>query len=291
MNVEPEKLRGDEPVGIIPSSPERYYFKLFSLFLASNLWTFLMTMIPVLVDLMPNTMYADHPNWYGGNDVARFLEPIGGFLFNLYIFLHSGILSGSYCHGDKDILVFAFFFGAAIYGQGAGFHSASNMLKNALESVMEEHNDDLTRDFYYWIRMVWEHEVSHYLYASGYALMAFAELAAYRHHTLPDGVTFNRTCSVMLAFAAMIYALLIAGVAVDFPAGVVVGLIYTFVYGIVGIGLYFRFLRKSLGEGGLRFGQRPVLNYFIMSYSIAFCLIILWIIVARGVKDRNGNGV
>ena len=74
-----------------------------------------------------------------------------------------------------------FIVGASIYGQGAGFHSASNTFKNALETIPQ---DDDIEDLYYYMRTVWEHDVSHYLYATGAVIMNAAQLYSYNDHIL-----------------------------------------------------------------------------------------------------------
>jgi hypothetical protein len=58
-----------------PGNDHVDYQRVFALFLASNLWTLVMTAFPVLVDL-PENLYKKHYGWYVGNDIVRLLEPI-----------------------------------------------------------------------------------------------------------------------------------------------------------------------------------------------------------------------
>lgn len=142
----------------------------------ANLWTFVMTVIPVGTDLPPDNYYANHPNWYTGDDVVRYLEPALGFPMNY------AIIYWYECRGASLSFPFAllFMFFGTIYVQGAAFHSASVMYKNSLRSVMAEHDDDVVRDNYYWIRTVWEHEVSHYMYGIGLCCLFALQQWAYK---------------------------------------------------------------------------------------------------------------
>jgi hypothetical protein len=268
---------------------DKYYFDLFALFFWSCLWTLLMTTIPVMATLQPNDYYAHHPNWYTGDDVARFLEPIGGFLFNFYILTRSSILKDPERMSYGEVLIFIFFLGSAIYGQGAGFHSASNMFKNGFESILTIHDDDVAKDFNYWLRNTWEHDVSHYVYATGYAMMSFGILWAFRSHcvhTEDDLLTPKTRC--MLVVASLIYGLLIAGVAIDFPSGLIVGLLYVILYGFCCVGGYLYILHKNGVTDVYIVGKRrPVIQYFLLGYLVAFVIIILWIIAIGGIKNRS----
>jgi hypothetical protein len=273
---------------------DQFYLDLFALYLASNLWTLLMTGIPLLANLGPDTYYPHHPGWYTGNDVARLLEPIGGFLYNFYIFKRSGIFlvssTSTYKLTYAEPLIFIFFLGSAIYGQGAGFHSASNLFKNAFETILAIHNDDLGKDYEYWLRTVWEHETGHYLYAAGYAIMAFAQLWAYRSHCLSGGQKLSPMTRVVLVAAAILYGLLIAGVAIDFPSGVIVAFVYLILYGIFGVGGYLVYLRKTGIQNILTTGRRPVVQYFLLSYCVALFIVIIWTIIVGGAKDMSQAG-
>ena len=60
-------------------------------FLIANIWTFVLTSIPVLTNTGPDNYYAHHPDWYTGDDVIRFIEPVGGLLINFFILYRSGI--------------------------------------------------------------------------------------------------------------------------------------------------------------------------------------------------------
>lgn len=316
------------------------YGTILQLFLFTNLWTLLLTVVPVLISIPSNEYYRGHPNWYTGNDIIRLIEPIGGLPLNFYIFWNSNILSKRYKTQLDYIIIFLFFFGAAIYQQGAGFHSASNMYQNAVSQILDNttKNDDtinLLSDLYYWMRTIWEHNISHYLYASGYAIMSFCHAFAYQYHTvyLPsliisvdisptsDSILYeeytnryyyigkmNQRIWILLYITSFTFALLVASVAIEFPEGLIVGLLYTCLYGICGIGaaIFSQYhidgsrmdefgniigspsLVAKLKDYFLRFiFTRPILHYFLVSYIEAMIIILIWIISVGGLKQRN----
>lgn len=157
-----------------------------------------MTFIPVIAQIPPS-YYSGHPQWYTGNDVMRFIEPIGGTTIHFALFFESGIfcsfsdnVKSNFGWNDSTKLdwrsrfcIFLFIVGAAVYGQGAGFHSASNLFKNDLRlTVLAAHDDQPAKALLYWMRTVWEHEISHYLYATGFVIMSAAQAWAYRNHSI-----------------------------------------------------------------------------------------------------------
>ncbi|KAJ3396851.1 hypothetical protein HDU92_001685 [Lobulomyces angularis] len=137
--------------------------KTFKLMLSSNLVTIVLTMLPVLVKL-PKLA-----KWYWSNDLIRLLEPFCALPFQLFIFLESELVYLHFSQSQKvakkgvlsNILIFfkfnsatiefvavvlLFSFFAALYQQGAGFHSASNYYKNVLETSIDS-NPTLITDY------------------------------------------------------------------------------------------------------------------------------------------------
>lgn len=283
--------------------------------------------------------------WYSGADVMRIWEPVVGLPLNFGVILNSGIFDGLGSNATRNwwnmLIAFAFIVGAAVYEQGAGFHSASNMFQNALsadDSVMKYHDDDNVRTLYYWMRTVWEHLISHYIYATGYAVMALAQMLAYSNYNhISKNISPITWLDWAIAFISMIlYALLILAVAADFPSGTIVGLIYTGAYGIIGITTFAYFEDKknahmvpsndsqetdfhavnqttqrdsenqdspstnnttdaeAAASGGVTckiiptfLQRRPILLYFIGSYSLGNLFIWFWIASVRGFYSRS----
>lgn len=249
----------------------------------SNVWTLFLTGIPLLFSIGPYNYYKDHSNWYTGDDFIRFLEPVGGLLINSTILYKSNIFSIP-LKGSDMICVYVFLFGSTLYLQGSAFHAAANMFKNCLETIQNDH-DDKYNDLHYYMRTVWEHEVGHYLYAIGLAIMIACYTYAYRH-PINDSLRMNEI--IISIISAIVFALLVAGVAIQFPSGTIVGLIYIILYGygIIGGYLYYQYNVQSDKRALTQYGSYPILHYFLVGYTIALIIIILWVIIVGGFKSR-----
>jgi hypothetical protein len=93
-----------------------------------------------------------------------------------------------------------------------------------------------------------------------------------------------RQVQLLIILNSLIYGLLIAAVAIDFPSGILVGLIYLVGYGMLFVG---RYVWYNDGISTKMFGRRPLMNYFHLSYLIALTIIILWIVFVSGLKSRS----
>jgi hypothetical protein len=277
------RLESDDVV-----SNETYTWITFYFFL-TTLWTAFLVTLPVATSVGPDNYYAHHPGWYTGDDVIRFIEPIGGLLLNCLVMFKSGILSEKKLSTESWWAVGIYVLGCALYVQGGAFHSASNMYKNSLEKIQAQHDDDYYDALHYYMRTVWEHEVSHYVYAAGLVTMHAAQAWAYRNMRAPEqGLSiYGKLC---LAASSGILAFLIFAVALQFPAGTIVGFIYLILYGGFTIGGYLFRLhrggeRRALGE----FGSLPVIHHFFIAYVLSFIALVLWIIAKGGFESRSGN--
>lgn len=282
FNIESDVVVMDDDV---VNSREPYTWIVFYL-LVANLWTIVLVAVPVLTQVGPTDYYHSHDHWYTGNDVLRFIEPVGGLLLNFFVFLKSGIFKKSLSIGEI-ICVFTFMFGASLYVQGAAFHSASNMYKNSLEEIRTDRDDDFLNPLEYYTRTVWEHGVSHYIYASGLAIVHLAQAWAYRNvRAPPSGLT--ALGAFLLCCSSTVFAMLLFAVALQFPSGTIVGFIYLFLYGLCTVGGYHVYLYVYKDEHAAlkQFGHIPVLNHFLAGYIVAFVALILWIIAVGGFKSR-----
>lgn len=247
-----------------------------------------MTSIPLLTHVSPTNYYRNHPDWYTGSDVMRFIEPIGGVLLNFAVFHTSGVFKQVQTP-RTTACIFIFFLGIALYGQGAGFHSSANMYKNALETI--DYDDGAMKDLHFYMRVIWEHAIGHYIYAIGYVLMNACQAFAYRGHKAGvDGLNWSAT--ILMISSSVVFSLLLAAVAIDFPSGTIVGIVYLILYGFCGIGGYLFYLKtKEEDHAAFTFGGRPILHHFLLSYFLALLIIIAWIIFAGGFKSRSQAGV
>ena len=150
--------------------------------LFSNLWVLLMTTIPVL---------ANNPHqinqFYNVNDIIRILEPGLTLMFQCTLVFLSGVfyaiepsltsLASSNHRRSMFILLF-FILSVYVYQQGAAFHSAANMFKHPVESLLVSITNGPTNTnttsvekelqaTFVWMEVTWEHIISHYMYALG----------------------------------------------------------------------------------------------------------------------------
>jgi hypothetical protein len=285
-----------------------------SLLLASNVVTLVLTALPVLesgADL-------DSRGWYNFNDILRLLEPLITLPLQLALVAQGGIItstvtgSGSVCVMVRWLPLLAFALSAALYQQGAGFHSAAVMLKHPIEelqSTVASMNlttlygdascgscadgwplswlaDDLS-DMFFWTETVWEHDISHYWYAAGAAGVAAVVAYLYKDVQLPDGLSRPAERAVWM-LAVLTYGVLIAAIAIEFPSGSLVALIYLVVYGFGIIGSALN--RRGGFAAALSWGRHYVLQYFVAAYAVALVIVVAWIGAQNGFKNRKEAG-
>lgn len=277
----------DSPIPLDSNVPYRW---LLLYLLLANIWTLVLTALPVVTNVRPNNYYAHHPDWYTGDDVVRFIEPVGGLLINFFILYRSGIFNNGPLLGYDSACVGFFMFGAALYGQGSGFHSASAMYKSALDTLTKS-NDDRFDSYYYYMHDLWQHIISHYIYAAGLAIMQASQAYAYRNITAPH-LGLTRFGNVLLCCSGTIFALLILGVALQFPSGTIAAFIYLVLYGFGVIGGFhvYNYYHEKRTEV-VQFGHLPVMHHFLLGYSLALVMLICWIIAVGGFKSRKEAGV
>lgn len=137
------------------------------------------------------------------------------------------------------------------------------------------------------MRNLWEHDIAHYMYAAGAMIMSWVQLFAFRnqvHGPLP------RATTIVWCIGIVFYGLLLAGVAIEFPAGLIVGLVYTIVIGGICIAMML-FNQKGLSRGGLlTMGRRMVLQFYLGACILGLVIIIIWLGI-YGFKNRNAAGV
>ena len=119
------------------------------------------------------------------------------------------------------------------------------------------------------------------MYAGGAILIALCNIIAFRNQR------HNSPHSALLItgwiLGSLAYGILIAGVAIEFPKGTIVGLAYTLVVG-VSLGIFL------IREKGISFhSRRLVLQYYLMSSVVALIIIVIWICI-HGFTDRKSAG-
>jgi hypothetical protein len=143
------------------SCPETAY-RIGCYFLLANLITMFFTIIPVLVELPDIYLGVDKRDWYGIDDLFRLAEPLLVAPVQFLILIESLEYTKT-----KVLITIWFAIGMGIYQQGAGFHSASNMIKHAIESVRNipgaVDRYPIIEEIFDWTRDVWQHIISHYM--------------------------------------------------------------------------------------------------------------------------------
>lgn len=136
------------------------------------------------------------------------------------------------------------------------------------------------------MRDLWEHYIAHYLYAGGAMIMSWAQLFAFRnqvHGPLPT------TTKIVWIIGTIVYGLLLAGVAIQFPDGTKVGLVYSILIGSVCAAMLL-LNRKNLKLGGLiTMGRRMVIQFYLGACILGLLIIIIWISIF-GFLNRKGAG-
>ncbi|CAO3570865.1 unnamed protein product [Mortierella alpina] len=167
----------------------------------------------------------------------------------------------------KSLLSAVFMFFLIVYVTGAAIHTAAAFFKNTIALFLEQHSQGIglsthpptmgdgqlsltlalqLKEGYLLIQDVWEHTISHYLYAFGALGMSWCEMIAYSSQILPKGVNLARVghlkrnvfsteattvrsskrLVVLWAVAGVLYGGIVAGVACQYPRGLYVGLAY-----------------------------------------------------------------
>lgn len=145
----------------------------------------------------------------------------------------------------------------------------------------------ILEQIYLYMENVWEHYIAHYLYAAGAVIMSWVQLFAFRnqiHGPLPT------TTKIVWCLGIIFYGLLLAGVAIEFPYGTIVGLVYTILIGLVCIAMMV-FNPRGLRRGGLlTMGRRMVIQFYLGACVIGLIIIIIWI-GKFGFENRKSAGV
>ncbi|KAG9288666.1 hypothetical protein G9A89_006767 [Geosiphon pyriformis] len=253
------------------------------LLLIAPIWTLLFTAIPVIVKFQG--IWAD---------LYRFTEPLVGLTLMYFILSSAEIFSDRLEHTRKYFGLipeqvfskFLFMIGAAIYGQGAGMHSTAVLAKHKIKDIIIKHPEIISQypevqDAYTFLRTDLEHVIGHYLYAGGAVLITWSHLLAFRRQR-HDAIE-NTLSLIPFILGSIAYAILLTGVAINFPKGTIVGLVYVLV---IGTPLVIYLLRS-----GHLFskGRRLVLQSYSFGYILSLVFILIWIGVNKGFKDREDS--
>ncbi|KAL0092461.1 hypothetical protein J3Q64DRAFT_1719061 [Phycomyces blakesleeanus] len=260
------------------------------------LWTalsmLLMTVIPVLADI------PDINPWFNGNTLWRLFDPVITLPLNLFVITRADVMvTGGRSRNcgflsEQSIGWLLWAIGAGIYVQGHGMHTAAALFKHPIEDFNLAHPELVTQypilhEMYLNMEDLWEHKIAHYMYAFGGMWMSWAQIYVFRNQVHGPLPKFPK---IVWALGSFIYGLLLAGVAIEFPAGLIVGLVYTTVIGSICVATIL-LNKRSLPHGGLlTMGRRMVPQYYLGSCVVGLIIIIGWL-GKYGFKNRKESGV
>ncbi|KAI1307377.1 hypothetical protein EDD11_004491 [Mortierella claussenii] len=160
----------------------------------TTLSTIVFTVLPVVIKAGADASW-DH--WYTWSDACRFIEPFCSGLLHTWFFYSSDLMRSPGL--DADIR--------------AAIHTAAAFFKNIITLFLEQHSQGIglsthpvtegdgqlsmvlaqqLKEGYLLIQDVWEHKVSHYMYAFGALGMSWCEMVAYSGQILPKRVNLAR---------------------------------------------------------------------------------------------------
>ncbi|KAG1441381.1 hypothetical protein G6F56_011510 [Rhizopus delemar] len=138
------------------------------------------------------------------------------------------------------------------------------------------------------MRDLWEHSIAHYMYAGGAMAMSWVQLFVFRNQT--HGPLLTTTTKIVWCLGSLVYGLLIAGVAIEFPQGLILGLIYTVVIGSITV-IMLLLNHQNLPKGGLlTMGRRMVIQFYLGACIVGFFIIVIWI-GKFGLLNRKAAGI
>jgi lysylphosphatidylglycerol synthetase-like protein (DUF2156 family) len=110
----------------------------------------------------------------------------------------------------------------------------------------------------------------------------------HRHHTITPchcSSLLFRNLQITCVFSALAHALLISAVAINFPSGLVVGMVYVIVaFCVVG---WFVFQKMDRSGGSGSFATLPLLHSLLLAYVITLFIILIWIGFIGGLEKRS----
>ncbi|RIA92952.1 hypothetical protein C1645_763723 [Glomus cerebriforme] len=283
-------FRSDESIRLginpkLPMSEKSYDRRIIILLVITPIWTLLFTIIPVVTKFQGVAA-----------DIYRFLEPVVSIPLQYFIMVSSEVFIDSTQGGrqflfglsERSFLNIWFLIGAALYAQGAGLHSTAILAKHSIEDVITSHPEivqqyPVLNDVLYYFQETLEHTIGHYLYATGFLIITWAQLFAYRRQK-HDGIDSLKG-TLWWITGGILFGLLHAFVAIEFPHGSLVILIYLLIVGIaITLHLYrFKILFTK--------GRRLVLQSYLIGYTTALVIDLIWIAVVGGFKNRKDTGL
>ncbi|KAF9573099.1 hypothetical protein EC968_009059 [Mortierella alpina] len=231
----------------------------------------------------------------------------------------------------KSWLSAVFMFFLILYVTGAAIHTAAAFFKNTIVLFLEQYSQGIglsthppttgdgqlspalashLKEGYLLIQDVWEHTISHYLYAFGALGMSWCEMIAYSSQILPEGTNLARVghlkknvvsteatpvrsskrLVVLWVVAGVLYGGIVAGVACQYPKGLYVGLAYVACLLLV-VSAY---ILLSPTRGLFSLGRHYILQSYLIGGVVAVIAIVSFMAKNRfdmlTSNDKSHNG-
>ena len=244
------------------------------LLLSSLSSTSFLTFILLPVVIPDKQTQFDFPR-FGLNDLLRILDPFVNFPI-LYLLFTSARPAPS------KTLTILFMLSSVLFIFGSTAHTMSALLKHSIEQIKLAGGASkipAVEEAYDYTRNVWEHIVSHYMYAAGIFFASVLIVIVHFRASYPP-VPILR--GWVLAYSGALSGILYALVSTQLPYAPLIGIA---IFALVTTTIVF-FLWK---EGDLGFGRcatRPIPQIYALSTTLALILTIVWT-AAEGIKGRN----
>jgi len=250
-----------------PSRP-----KLLLLSCLSSTFFLLFILLPVVIP--DERTQFDFPR-FGLNDLLRILDPFINFPI-LYLLFTSARPTPS---RTWSIL---FAFSSVLFIFGSTSHTMSALLKHSIEEIKVAEGAakiPAVEEAYDYTRNVWEHIISHYMYAAGIFFASVLVVVVHFRASYPPVPILH---GWMLVYSAALSGVLYALVSTQLPYAPLIG-ITTFASVTATITF---FLWKEGDLGIDRCATRPIPQIYALAAALALILTIVWTAI-KGIKGRN----
>ena len=250
-----------------PSRP-----KLILLSCLSSTFFLLFVLLPVVIP--DERTQFDFPR-FGLNDLLRILDPFVNFPI-LYLLFTSARPAPS------KTLSILFAFSSVLFIFGSTAHTMSTLLKHSIEQIRLAQGPvkiPAVEEAYDYTRDVWEHVVSHYMYATGIFFASVLIVIVHFRASYPP-VSILRGWT--LAYSGILSGLLYALVSTQLPYAPLIGI--TVFASVTTTIIFFLWKEGDLGVG--RCGTRPIPQIYTLATILALILTIVWTVI-KGIKGRN----
>ena len=250
-----------------PSRP-----KLLLLSCLSSTFFLLLVLLPVVIP--EDRTQFDFPR-FGLDDLLRILDPFINFPI-LYLLFASARPTPS----KTWTILFAL--SSVLYIFGSTAHTMSTLLKRSIAQIMAAKGAariPAAEAAYDYTRNVWEHVVSHYMYATGIFFTSVLIVIVHFRASYPP-VSILR--GWMLAYSGILSGVLYALVFTQLPFAPLIGIILS--ASVTAAIIFFLWKEGDLGIG--RCATRPIPQIYAIATTLALILTIVWTVL-KGIKGRD----